>query len=254
MNQSQRDGGSMNIEQHQTEILRNKLAWESKRLLRTIYGSFYKHIATLINPALQGNIVELGSGVGNLKSAIPNAICTDLFPNPWLDTVCNAYAMPFKNGSVSHLVLFDVFHHLERPNAFFKEAGRVLTRDGRVIIFEPYVSTFSMIVYGVAHHEPVAWRSPINFSDERPSEDRYYAAQGNATRLFFRPGMDTWLKSWKVFYKVPVVSFSYLLSGGYSKPALYPEAALPLVQKIDRILMRWPSVFAARCLIGLTRE
>jgi SAM-dependent methyltransferase len=244
----------MNIEQHQTEILRNKHAWESKKLLRNIYESFYNQITALIDPAVQGKIVELGSGVGNLKSALPHAICTDLFPNPWLDAVCNAYAMPFENGSVSHLVLFDVFHHLERPNAFFKEAKRVLTSDGRVIIFEPYISATSMMVYGLLHHEPVAWNVPINTSGDVPSKDRYYAAQGNATRLFFRPETEQWLTGWKVFHKQPVVSFSYLLSGGYSKPAVYPEAALPLLQKLDTLLLHWPSLFAARCLVGLTPE
>ena len=244
----------MNIEQHQTEILRNKHAWESKRLLRAIYKSFYNQIITLINPALNGKIVELGSGVGNLKLAIPNAICTDLFPNPWLDTVCNAYTMPFENGSISHLVLFDVFHHLERPSAFLKEARRVLTNDGRVIIFEPYISAVSMMVYGLLHHEPVAWNAPINFSDDVPPNDRYYAAQGNATRLFFRRESEKWLKDWNVFHKQLIVSFSYLLSGGYSKPAMYPESMLPLMQKLDTILLTWPSLFAARSLVGLTPE
>jgi SAM-dependent methyltransferase len=244
----------MNVEQHQIEILRNKHAWESKRLLRTIYISFYNQITMLIDPVLKGKIVELGSGVGNLKSAIPYAICTDLFPNPWLDTVCSAYAMPFDSGSVSHLVLFDVFHHLERPNAFFKEARRVLIHGGRVIIFEPYISVSSKAVYGLFHHEPVAWNKPINHSDGPPLEERYYAAQGNATRLFFRLGTEQWLKGWKVFHKQPVVSFSYLLSGGYSKPAIYPETALPLLQKIDAILSHLPSWFAARCLVGLTPE
>ena len=90
----------MDIEQHQIEILQNKHAWESKRLLRTVYNSFYRQIAMLIDPALKGKIVELGSGVGNLKSAIPHAICTDLFPNPWLDAVCSAYAMPLDRKSV----------------------------------------------------------------------------------------------------------------------------------------------------------
>jgi SAM-dependent methyltransferase len=244
----------IDIEQHQIEILRNKNAWESKRLLRTIYLAFYSQITMLIDPVLKGKIVELGSGVGNLKSAIPQAICTDLFPNPWLDTVCNAYAMPFDNGSVSHLVLFDVFHHLERPNAFFKEARRVLTRSGRVIIFEPYISATSMAVYGLLHHEPVAWNASINHSDESPFEDRYYAAQGNATRLFFRLEPETWLKGWNIFHKQPVVCFSYLLSGGYSKPAIYPEMALPFMQKIDLMLSHMPSLFAARCLVGLTPE
>ena len=244
----------MTIEQHQIEILQNKHAWETKRLLRSIYDSFYHQISMLINTNLKGKIVELGSGVGNLKSAIPHAICTDLFPNPWLDAVCNAYAMPFENGSVSHLVLFDVFHHLERPNAFFKEAHRVLTNNGRVIIFDPYISASSMLVYGLFHHEPVAWNAPINYSDNAPSEDRYYAAQGNATRLFFRLKPATWLKGWKVFHKSPVVSFSYVLSGGYSRPAMYPEMALPFIQKIDAFLSYMPSVFGARCLIGLTPE
>ena len=244
----------MNIEQHQIEILRNKRAWDSKRLLRTVYESFYSQIVALIDPALKGKIVELGSGVGNLKSAIPHAICTDLFPNPWLDAVCSAYAMPFENRSVSHLVLFDVFHHLERPDAFFKEARRVLINGGRVIIFEPYMSASSMAVYGLLHHEPVAWKAPINHSDDAPPEDRYYAAQGNATRLFFRPDHRPWLKGWNVFHKRPIVCFSYLLSGGYSKPAMYPEFALPLVQKIDSLLSSLPAIFAARCLIGLTPE
>jgi SAM-dependent methyltransferase len=244
----------MNLEQHQTEILRNKHAWESKRLLRTIYGTFYNQILSLIDPALNGKIVELGSGVGNLKSAIPDAICTDLFPNPWLDAVCSAYAMPFENNSISHLVLFDVFHHLERPNAFFKEARRVLTNSGRVIIFEPYISASSMFVYGLLHHEPVAWNARINYSDNSPSEDCYYAAQGNATRLFFRLETEKWLNGWRVFHKQPVVSFSYLLSGGYSKPAMYPEKVLPFMQKIDAMLSNWPSLFAARCLVGLIPE
>ena len=248
------DGGMMNIEQHQKEILQNKRFWESKRLLRTIYESFYNQIVTQIDHSLQGKIIELGSGAGNLKSVLPHAICTDLFPNPWLDAVCSAYAMPFENGSVSHLVLFDVFHHLERPNAFLREARRVLTKGGRVIIFEPYMSATSMMIYGLFHHEPVAWKKSINYSDDAPSGDSYYAAQGNATRLFFQIEAEQWLKGWKVFHKQPMVSYTYLLSGGYSKPALYPEAALPLLQKLDALLTKWPSLFAARCLIGLTPE
>jgi len=247
------DDGLITLEQHQTEILQNKHAWESKRLLRTVYGSFYRRIAELVDPQVPGKIVELGSGVGNLKTEIPNALCTDLFPNPWLDLVCNAYAMPFENHSVSHLVLFDVFHHLERPKAFFKEANRVLTNGGRVIIFEPYMSVISHAIYGIFHHEPVAWNASINFDDTAPPEECYYAAQGNATRLFFRRGVQEWLNGWSLFHRETMVSFSYLFSGGYSKPAMYPDSMLPLMQNIDRALTHWPSAFAARCLIGLTR-
>ena len=115
------------------------------------------------------------------------------------------------------------------------------------------MSITSRIVYSLFHHEPIAWDNPIHLGDDVPPEERYYAAQGNATRLFFRRSVDEWLSGWTMFHREPVVSFSYLFSGGYSKPAMYPESFLPFVQNIDQVLARWPSLFAARCLIGLTR-
>src|ERR1044071_6339398 len=121
--------------QHQTEIQRNLRAWESKPLLRDIYAGFYRRIVALFDTRLPGRIVEIGSGVGNLKARLPRAIATDLFPNPWLDMVCDGYELPFVQGSLSHLILFDVFHHLRAPNAFLLEARRVLTTGGRLILF-----------------------------------------------------------------------------------------------------------------------
>jgi hypothetical protein len=46
---------------------------------------------------------------------IPECVTTDIFPNPWLDRVENAYALNFADASVGNLILFDVFHHLEFP-------------------------------------------------------------------------------------------------------------------------------------------
>ena len=203
--------------------------------------------------SIDGKIVELGSGVGNIKSVIPQAICTDIFPNPWLDIVCNAYKMPFPNHSVSHLIIFDVFHHLERPKAFLAEARRVLIKGGYLIIFEPYISITSHIIYGSFHHEPVALKEAIDLAD-KPPQMGYYAAQGNATRLFFRHELPAWLEGWNIFYRQPIVSFSYVFSGGYSKQALYSEKMLPMMLKIDILLSPWPSLFASRCLVGLMPE
>src|SRR5437773_10537755 len=112
---------SMPLVQHQTEIQRNLVAWQNKPLLRRLYSKFYERIVALLDTNLSGRIVEIGSGVGNLKSHLPSAVSTDLFPNPWLDVVCDGYELPFVNGSLSHLILFDVFHHLRAPNAFLRE-------------------------------------------------------------------------------------------------------------------------------------
>jgi SAM-dependent methyltransferase len=240
------------LDQHQVEIQGNLRAWENKPLLRTIYAEFYRRILALIDETKSGLVVEIGSGIGNLKQHLSRALCTDLFANPWLDLVCDGYELPFRGGSVSHLVLFDVFHHLQAPRAFLKEARRVLTPGGRLILFEPFISWSSHVAYSLFHHEPVGWREPIDPSEKSGRPRRYYAAQGNATRLLFRQEHLDWLAGWTVAYAEAFSAFAYLLSGGYSRPNLYPPACLRLFQKLDAVLSRWPRLFGARCLIALT--
>jgi len=241
------------LEQHQAEIRQNLRAWEAKPLLRQIYAGFYQRIIALIDPRLPGRVVEIGSGIGNLKSHLPQAIATDLFPNPWLDLVCDGYELPFRDATLSHLVLFDVFHHLRAPNAFLKEARRVLVPAGRVILFEPYISLGSYPAYGFFHHEPVAWRQAIDLAGSPPQSHDYYAAQGNATRLFFRKEIPNWPAGWNVLHAEAFSCFHYLCSGGYSKPALYPAGWLENVRRLDARLSHWPRLFGGRCLIGLNR-
>jgi len=239
------------LAQHQAEIQQNLRCWESKPLLQKIYAGFYDRILRLIDERVPGRVVEIGSGIGNLKSRLPRALATDLFLNPWLDLVCDGYELPFRDGSVSHLVLFDVFHHLEAPNAFMREARRVLAKSGRLIVFEPFMSVCSLPVYGLLHHEPVAWNKTINLTDSLPRPRSYYAAQGNATRLFFRKEIADWPAGWTVFHAEAFSCFHYLLSGGFSKPAVYPAAWLDGMRRLDVKLSRWPRLFGGRCLIGL---
>jgi SAM-dependent methyltransferase len=239
------------LTQHQAEIQGNLRAWEGKPLLREIYAGFYRRIIGLIDSRLEGRIVEIGSGIGSLKTHLPQAISTDLFPNPWLDVVCDGYELPFQQYSLSHLVLFDVFHHLQAPNAFLREARRVLTPSGRLILFEPYVSLASCLVYGLLHHEGVRWTQPISLADQLPRPRAYYTGQGNATRLFFRQQVRGWPQGWRVFHAEAFSCFHYLLSGGYAKPAMYPPRWLEGLRRLDARLSHWPRIFGGRCLVGL---
>jgi SAM-dependent methyltransferase len=240
------------LTRHQEEIQKNLRAWESKPLLRRIYAGFYDRIVALIDHHAPGRVVEIGSGIGNLKSRLPGAVATDLFPNPWLDLVCDGYELPFRDGAISHLVLFDVFHHLEAPNAFLREARRALATSGRLILFEPFISATSYPVYGLMHHEPVALRQLINLAEAFPHPRRYFAAQGNATRLFFGHEISGWPVGWKIFHAEAFSCFHYLLSGGFSKPAFYPASWLPATQRADAWLSRWPRLFGACCLIAMS--
>ena len=56
-----------------------------------------------------------------------------------------------------HLILFDVWHHLEHPANALAEFRRVLVPKGRVILLEPAMSLVARLVYGRCHHEPLGF-------------------------------------------------------------------------------------------------
>jgi len=241
------------LQQHQIEIEQNLESWRRKPLLRAVYAGFYREILKHLILSLPGRIVEIGSGIGNLRSEIPDAICTDLFSNPWIDLTCDGYELPFHDASLSHLLLVDVFHHLEAPAAFFGEAQRVLIPNGRLIFFEPYISWFSFFIYGLCHHEPIAWRQPIRTASDWPRPRPYYAAQGNATRTFFGRQTPGWLQPWTLIRKRVLAGMTYVLSGGFSGPSLLPARCQSRSEWLDHQLARWPRLFGVRCVICLER-
>jgi SAM-dependent methyltransferase len=246
----------VSLEHHNIEIPENRCHWERKPLLRRVYSHFGREIAKRVDQTKPGLIVELGSGLGNIKEQLPRCITTDVFPNPWLDRVENAYALAFADSTVSHIILFDVWHHLEYPGTALREFYRVLTGDGKVIIFDPAMGVLGRFVYGNFHHEPLAlndeiqWEAPETFSRHSP---RYYAAQGNASRVFGSTAFREQLRPWRVAEVAYFTALAYLGSGGFRGPQLYPMAALPLLNRVDSVLSRFPFL-ASRMLVALEKQ
>jgi SAM-dependent methyltransferase len=245
------------VSQHNLEIHANAEHWRRKPLLQEIYRGFYLEIARELRRDLPGETVEIGSGIGNLKNVVPEAIATDLFPNPWIDRVENAYALSFPDGSVANLILFDVWHHLQYPGTALAEFHRVLAPGGRLIIFDPAMGMLGRIVFGLFHHEPlglrdeIRWWAPAGFS---PVEMTYYAAQGNAQRVFFS---DKWLPklcNWRKVRRSLWAAIPYLASGGFSGPQLYPRSLLPVLGALDRAASCLPAWFATRLLVALEKK
>jgi len=239
---------------HNIEIQENLNSWNKKPVLQKIYLEFYKLIASQLNYNIDGKIVELGSGIGNMKMVIPEVICTDIFANPWIDQVENAYNLTFENESVSNLILFDVFHHLEFPGTALNEFKRVLKKEGRIIIFEPAMGLLGILVYGLFHHEPIGLRKKINwFADEKSNKD-YYAAQGNANRIFCSSRYRDLLNNWEVVQIKKYSALSYILSGGYSKRQVYPDNLFNFMKVLDKILDFFPLLFATRLMVVITKK
>lgn len=242
---------------HNNEIQKNVEFWEHKPILHTIYDEFYSLIANNLNQSIDGKIVEIGSGIGNLKKYVPGCICTDVFNNPWIDQVENAYKLSFKDNEVSNIILFDVWHHLEFPVSALNEFKRVLKKHGHIIIFEPYISFLGWIVYGIFHPEDVAWFKKINTNDNitpKLNDLSYYAAQGNASRFFLQKKYHRHLSGFSIKNTEKIPAIAYVLSGGYSKKQMFPDRHYLKIKKIESWIKNMPSLFATRISIVLEKQ
>ncbi len=235
------------MKEYEEEIARNAEVWKSKALLRDVYDQMYERLVPWIDDSIPGPVVEIGAGIGNFGGFRADVVLTDQVLQPWIDLCCDAYRLPVRPGTISNLVLVDVFHHLSAPAVFFDRAWSALAPGGRVIVLEPYISLASLPVYGLFHSERIGWRAG---TESEPS-DRYYVAQGNATRFFFRDL--TWLLGWRLVHREAFSAFAYLFSGGFSRPAFYPRNFLPLFKSVDDRLSRFPKLFGARCLVVFAR-
>lgn len=245
---------SFNI--HKELISKNYEIWNDKPLLRTVYMDLYREMSQYTSN-VAGSSVEIGSGIGSICEAIPDCIRTDMFPYPWIDQIENAYGLTFEDSSLANLLMVDVFHHLRYPGNALEEFQRVLKPGGRVIMMEPGLGLLGYLVYGVFHVEPIgrakdsAWFAPAGW-DVNTLE--YFAAQGNATRIFVRGHFEEQLKHWNILKVKQITALAYVASGGYSGMQLYPTAAYPIVKFIERFLQHFPALFATRLLVVLEKK
>lgn len=232
-------------------------SWDRKGCLREEYGRFFQLILKHLAPEELGDVLEIGSGIGALKSTIQSCQLSDLISTPWVARREDVYALSCDRSTLSNVILFDVFHHLKYPGTALSEIYRCLAQGGRVHIFEPYISFLGYLVYGLIHEEPMGLNIPIELFRTgkcKPGDEMgFYAAQGNATRLFYRDDTVLSCEPWKIVTRSRLSAIAYLGTGGFSKPAFCPGFLFPLLRSLEPILDCFPDVFATRCYVVLEK-
>ena len=173
---------------------KNEKIWIEKKILRSIYKTYYLKIKKNI---VKGKSLEVGSGFGEIKKYIDNCITSDQFSGTNIDQVENVYEMTFNDNTFDNIIMIDVFHHLKYPGSALNELTRVLKKKGRIIMIEPAMGLIPRIIYSLFHHEPNGFNFEIQLfrkSNSILDSNEYFAAQSLPWRFFV-------LKQFKIIEK-----------------------------------------------------
>ena len=238
-------------------LTQHRQVWDSKPILREIYQEWYRMIQRDLRISARPAL-EIGAGTGNFKAYQPGVIATDIVFCDWLDVCLDAHRIPFADRSLANIVMFDVLHHLADPLGFIDEALRVLEPGGRIILLEPYPSPFSLQVYRRFHPEPFRFEADYFSAGAGPrAKDPWDANQAIAYLLFFRH-RQRFAQRYQgrlTLARLELTSFlRYPLSGGFTRPAFYPQAAVPLLKGAETLLAPLAKLLAFRCYVVLSKQ
>lgn len=232
-------------------ILKHRLIWKNKKILRMIYTEWYKQIIKDLS-SVKGKTLEIGSGTGNLKNFKKDIISSDIEPLPFLDMCFDAHNIPFSKSSLSNIVMVDVLHHLQNPVFFLKEASRVLRPGGRLIMIEPYPSFFSLFIYKIFHNEPFLFEANLFAKNRHGKKNPWESNQAIPYLLFFKLERQLNIvlgNKMRVIKKKKMSYLLYPLSGGFEHRNLIPNWTIPFFLKLDGFLQPLQSLLAFRCYI-----
>ena len=207
--------------------------------------------------ALPGaRVLEVGAGPGLLaahaRRRFPGRwVASDLLPVPGNDLAADALRLPVRDASLDGVAGLDVLHHLARPAAFFAEAGRALSRGGRLALVEPWVTPFSYPIYRFLHQEGCRLGiDPWEPFGPGPGKDAFEGDGALPWKLLRSTGADGWRA---LGFEPPAVrilnGFAYLASLGLKPKSLLPAPLAGPLLALDHGLRRLAPWLGIRALL-----
>jgi SAM-dependent methyltransferase len=215
---------SLNLDDPATTELRKQII-ASKPFLKAIYDEWYAILASAL-PVGKGRVVELGSGAGYCAKFIPDLITSDVFLCSGARVVLDAQRLPFSNNSLRAVTMTNVLHHMPDVRQFLREAVRCLRSGGRILMIEPWVTSWSRFA-----PDAETW----SFTGSGPLSGANVALPW----IVFardRRKLEKDFPELIVEQIRPFLPFRYLVSGGVSLRSLTPRSTHGMWSGLERML------------------
>jgi SAM-dependent methyltransferase len=163
---------------------------------------------------------------------VPELITSEVFLTPGVMLVADGRQLPFARAGLDAIVMTDVFHHIPDVEAFLAEAARCVRPGGRMVMIEPWRTSWSQWVYQNLHSEPFAPEAGWKISSAGPLS----GANGALPWIVFHRDLSRLQKDfpdWRLVTVEPMMPFSYLLSGGVSLRSLMPGWSYRLCRLLE---------------------
>lgn len=226
----------------------------SRPALRRIYEQWYRALlADADSVPGAGAILELGSGGSFLKSLRPEVITSDVTPGVAEQTI-DARELPFRDGSLRAILMTHSFHHIPQVGRFLAEAQRSLAPGGVISMIEPSHTPLARLLFSRFHDEPYDdWTLEWDFQQHDSMQD---SNQALSWIVFFRDRKrfasefpELRLESWSW-----LPWFSYILSGGVTKPDRIPHALQGLMPIAEWLLTPLRPAFAIHWRLTIRKQ
>lgn len=83
--------------------------------------------------------LDIGSGGSSYDRFFPNRITIDIDPSRKPDIVADAHKLPFDNEEFESILCTEVLEHIHTPETAIAEMGRVLKKDGLLILTTRFI-------------------------------------------------------------------------------------------------------------------
>jgi len=234
---------------------RHRDVWRRKKILRVVYQTWYSWIVNGLS-TVHGAVLEIGAGSGNFKEYLPAAISSDIEACQWVDVCHDAHYLPFREASISNIVMIDVLHHLADPVGFFHAAFKALAPGGKIFLIEPFPSPVSGIVYRKFHPEPFIMDVDYFTGARDMAKHPWEANQAIAYLLFFKHAKKMQVamqEKFRITERRRISVFLYPLSGGFENRQLIPDALIVVAQLLEVLLAPFRFLMAFRCYVVLEK-